>query len=139
MVPVIEGRETLSGGPIEVRFVGESIDFRDVAGAVLVPRVDLLERVDEPDSLVGDLFGDLNWSAQVHKAIEISEKHLPPTLIQVQTSLEAWGSQHSHSVSSRPLGPARSASSPLQQPCWAASLLSPPHWPCRLAVQSVSG
>ena len=60
MVLVIEGRETLSGGTIEVRFVGESIDFRDVAGVVLVPGVDLLERVDEPDSLVGDLFGDLN-------------------------------------------------------------------------------
>ena len=58
MVPAIEGREALSGGTMEVRFVGGSIDFRDVVGAALVPGVAPLERVDEPICLVGDLCGD---------------------------------------------------------------------------------
>ncbi len=55
----MEGRGVLCVGPIEGRFVGESIDFRAVVGAVLVPRVDLPDTVDEPSCLVGDLVGDL--------------------------------------------------------------------------------
>lgn len=63
MVPAIEGRGALGGGPIEVRFEGGSMDFRAVVGAVVVPGVDLPEEVDEPGCLVGDLSGDLDRSA----------------------------------------------------------------------------
>lgn len=100
MVPAIEGRGALGGGPIEVRLVGGSIDLRVVFGAVLVPGVDWLEGVDELSCFVGDLFGD--WTSQLKctKQNNVFIVHLPPTLIQVQTSLRAWGSQHSHSVSS---------------------------------------
>ena len=59
MVPAMEGRGALGGGPIEVRFVGGSMDFRAVVGAVVVPGVDLPEKVVEPGCLVGDLSGDL--------------------------------------------------------------------------------
>ena len=62
MVPAIEGRGALCGGPIEVRFVGGSMDFRAVVGAAVVPGVDLPEELDEPGCLVGDLFGDLDQS-----------------------------------------------------------------------------
>lgn len=62
-MPAIEGRGALGGRPIEVRFVGGSIDFRAVVGAVVVPGADLPEDVDEPSCLVGDLFGDLDQSA----------------------------------------------------------------------------
>lgn len=62
MVLTIEGRGTLGGRPIEVRFVGGSMDFRAAVGAVVVPAVDLPE-MDEPSCLVGDLFGDLDQSA----------------------------------------------------------------------------
>ena len=58
MVYAIEGREALGGGTIEVRFVGGSMDFRDVVAAALVPGVDPLERVDDPICLVGDFCGD---------------------------------------------------------------------------------
>lgn len=100
MVPAIEGRGALGGGPIEVRLVGGSIDLRVAFGAVLVPGVDWLERVDELCCFVGDLFGD--WTSQLKsiKQNNIFIVHLPPILMQVQTSLRAWGSQHSHSVSS---------------------------------------
>ena len=54
----MESREAFGGGTIEVRFVGGSIDFRDVVGAALVAGVDPLERVDEPICLVGDFWGD---------------------------------------------------------------------------------
>ena len=60
MVLAIEGRDALGAGPIEARFVGESIDFRAVVGAVVFPEIDLLEEVDETSCLVGDLFGDLS-------------------------------------------------------------------------------
>ena len=59
-MPAIEGREVLGGGPIEVRFVGGSIDFRDEFKAVPIPGVDLPARVEEAICLVGDLFGDLD-------------------------------------------------------------------------------
>lgn len=62
MVPAIEDRGALGGGPITFLFVGGSMDFRAVAGAVVVPDVDLPEEVDEPACLVGDLFGDLDQS-----------------------------------------------------------------------------
>lgn len=100
MVPAIEGRGALGGGPIEVRLVGESIDLRVIFGAVLVPGVDWLERVDELCCFVGDLFGDWNSQLECTKQNNVFIVHLPPTLIQVQTSLRAWGSQHLHSVSS---------------------------------------
>ena len=58
MVPAIEGRGAIGGGPIEVRFVGGSMDLRAVVRAVVVPGVDLPEELDEPSCLVGDLFGD---------------------------------------------------------------------------------
>ena len=58
MVAAIEGREDFGEGAIEVRFVGGSIDFRDVVGAALVAGADPLERVDEPVCLVGDFWGD---------------------------------------------------------------------------------
>ena len=61
MVLDMEGREALGGGPIDVRFVGGSMDFRAVFGAV-VPDVDLPEMVDGPSCLVGDLVGDLDQS-----------------------------------------------------------------------------
>ena len=63
MVSAIEGRGALGGGPIGVRFVGGSIDFRSLVGAVVVPGADLPEEVDEPSCLVGDLFGDLDQLA----------------------------------------------------------------------------
>lgn len=66
MVPAIEGRGALGGGPIEVRFVGGSMDFRAVVGAVVG------SRVIEVSCLVGDLFGDLNQSAYRHKTIGYS-------------------------------------------------------------------
>ena len=59
----MEGRDALGGGPIEVRLVGGSVDFRAVVGVVVVPGVDLLEILDEAGCLVGDLFGDLSKSA----------------------------------------------------------------------------
>ena len=59
-MPAMEGRGALSGGAIEVRLIGGSIDFRAAAGAELFPGVGLLGRVDEPSCLVGDLFGDLD-------------------------------------------------------------------------------
>ena len=62
MVPAIEARDALGGGPIEVRLVGGCIDFRDVVGVMVMPEVDLPE-VDEPRCLVGDLFGDLDQLA----------------------------------------------------------------------------
>ena len=58
MVPAIEGREAFGGGTIEVRFVGGSIDFRDVVEAALVAGVGAPEKVDEPICLVGDFCGD---------------------------------------------------------------------------------
>ena len=58
MVAAIEGREAFGGETIDVRFVGGSIDFRDVVGAALVAGVDPLERVDELICLVGDFWGD---------------------------------------------------------------------------------
>ena len=63
MVPAIEGRGALGGGPIEGRFVGGSMDFRAVVAAVVVPGIDLPEEVDELSCLVGDLLGDLDQSA----------------------------------------------------------------------------
>lgn len=63
MVPAIEVCSALEGGPMEVRFVGGSTDFRTVVGAVVVPRVDLPEEVNELSCLVGDLVGDLDRSA----------------------------------------------------------------------------
>ena len=63
MVPAIEGRGALGGGPIEVRFVGGSMDFRAVVEAAVVTEVDLPKELDEPSCLVGDLFGDLDQSA----------------------------------------------------------------------------
>ncbi len=68
-MPAIECRGVLCVGPIEGRFVGESMDFRAVVGAVLVPGVELSEIVDEPSCLVGDLVGDFGQSvnAQSHR------------------------------------------------------------------------
>ena len=116
IVPAIEGRGALGGGPIEVRFVGGSIDLRVVFGAVLVPGVDLLERVDELSCLVGDLFGDWIGQLDCAKPWNDSKEHLPPTLKQVQTSLRESGCQHSRSVSSLPLDPTHSVSSRPQRP-----------------------
>lgn len=65
MVAAIEDREAFGGGAIEVRFVGGSIDFRDVVGAALVAGADPLERVDEPVCLVGDFWGDWGQLAQL--------------------------------------------------------------------------
>lgn len=59
----MEGRGALGGGPIDVRLIGGSIDFRAVVGAFMVPGVDLLEMLDEASCLVGDLFGDFSKSA----------------------------------------------------------------------------
>lgn len=63
IVPAMEVRGALGGSPIEVRFVGGSIDFRAVVGPVVTPILDLAESVDGPSCLVGDLFGDLDLSA----------------------------------------------------------------------------
>lgn len=59
MFPVIEGREDLEGGAIDVRgpLVGGSIDFLAVVDGVLA-RVELFDDVLEPSCLVGDLLGD---------------------------------------------------------------------------------
>lgn len=78
IVPAIEGRGALGGGPIEVRFVGGSMDFRAVVGAVVVPGVDLPEELDEPSCLVGDLFGDLDQSACTEQSYKNSPKSTCP-------------------------------------------------------------
>ena len=58
IVPAIDCREPLGGGPIEVLFVGRSKEFRAVSGAVVFARVELLGRVDGRGCFVGDLVGD---------------------------------------------------------------------------------
>lgn len=55
------------------------MDFRAVVGAVVAPGVDLLEE-EEPSCLVGDLFGDLNQSAQTFEAIRSLQRVLAPNL-----------------------------------------------------------
>lgn len=56
------------------------MNFRAVFGAVVVPGIDLPEEVDEPSCLVGDLLGDLDQSACIHKVIESLHKALAPNL-----------------------------------------------------------
>lgn len=89
MVPAIDGRGPLGGGPIEGLFVGESKDFRAVSGAVVVSGAELLESADEAGCLVGDLVGDYISQLECRRFCNTLRQHLPPTWIQVQTSLQA--------------------------------------------------
>ena len=64
IVPLIEGREVLGGGAIEVRgpFNGGTVDFLLAPAGVLV-LVELPEEVVELSCFVGDLLGDWQASA----------------------------------------------------------------------------
>lgn len=58
IVPAIDGRDALRGGPMDMRFEGGSMDFRTVVRGIVGPGVALPDEVFEPSCLVGDLIGD---------------------------------------------------------------------------------
>ena len=70
IVPAMDGRDALAGGPVNVRlgFEGGSMDFRVVVDGVPA-LVELPDEADEPSCLVGDLIGDFKMVSKDSKPL----------------------------------------------------------------------